>query len=579
VQPPNIAFPCGHVVCSEDFALIGGRIGDRTTVTEEDMEEPVEDEMEFRRGFVEHVLDSGVMPASSAGWLHQMLLTPDPVSREASRRAPARTNAAPPRRRNHSADDDDDSAASMPILEQDSEEDDDADSLPELVEGRVDTSSSEDDMPALMDRGGLVDSSSEDDSVPDLADRVAQMGFHDSSDDDEPMPVLVDRTPAADDDDSSDDDGLPGLASRHAYGENSSSDEDSVPDLLRQRGRDDSSEDTDSVPGLIDRSSGVRAVSSSTPGDGDIGAEGVFLYKSGWGFKWCSLSHHQLVHRISDASSPTTKYFPMNGGFIEQRGNSATANYVIGDVAAPSFTIPVFGNAQIVSDSGGEAMWTLSRDAGVAGCQILKFFHRSTYPQGKPIRRVSLQSTVVQGAEESAWVHVQQGTRHIPAGLWFFNVYGQKHVLKGNEISANAKIIPDGDRGLIWVLDYIQTSSIHALTLVGRNMAATTYRLPCDNSKDTRIFPNDMGGVFVHARKDGEWGLFTFFREAAGTMTPLKACPKDAKIAADGCGHVWVLQKESRNSSQRMLWRVDARGTVREIPTRYPAGVTMTGAY
>lgn len=570
MQPPNIALPCGHVVCPEDFEQIGGKITERNHVSateSDDDDDGVEDEVEFRREFFEHLQDSGVLSPDATSMVEGMLMG-DAFGDSATRS----TNPFLPSPFDYDDGDDDvEDDVSFPRLLSDVEsgEDDSTSSMPGLVQGGGgggESSSDDEDMPTLLPRGrgGSDSSSSDDDSMPGLNTRGAQVHIEDSS---------------------SDDGSMPGLAARRR---NNDSDDDSsngpIPPLLpaQQPANWDDDDSNNSMPGLTDRpAAGIESDFSDDDDDIDGNfAAGVFLIKSDLGMLRCDTTRKLAVVRASQLPSGAT-FFPMMDGYMVMEGNKVTGYDFRGNYFVERFMfsgISNFANAQIVSDSV-HGMWTLTADPNIADCKLLRYFDRDEFPNGKLVRRVSSRSTLIQGAGKIVWVHVQHTSSHINAGLWYFKVGKQKQVRKTGEISSAAKIVPDGNRGLVWVMESgAGNDSSTTLSLIGRNAddRETTAQVNCDFTRETKLIANNNGGVYVHTRKNGAWGLYLY----DGILTHQKRCPKDARVVADILGNAWILQKENRNSSHRVLYKVMGQaGTSLQSSQRFPGGMTIIGAF
>lgn len=535
VQPPNIALPCGHVVCPEDFKQIGGQITARSANNEdEDYGEEVETEEEFRDAFMEHLRETGIMQGADG----DLFGRPRPFEMGNGNGALDLDDDLD----DDDLDDEVDSRASMPPLEADTDDDGSDQSMPELINrrGQAADSSDEDDMPDLVNRQD--DNSSSDGSVPPLMGRG---GFDEDSSDDDSMPNLLQRN--REDDDSSDD-SMPVAAQR---ADDSDSDDSSIPPALGPRGGA--------------RSSGAAPYAGDIRADFELGISGgVYLLKeNGTVVEWTN-----GYDSVTDLDfEPSHRPVPCSSGYIEVADDCLVTCYTpAGD---GGFDYRIDRNAQIVSD-GDEGIWTLYSQGEE---KILKYYDEE-FHDGKNVRRVSEQSTLVPGYADSVWVHVKRDSRSIEAGLWFFKTRGQKQLRTGEEISVDAKVVPDGD-GSVWVME-----SRHGSTFISH--VTRTDRRPyrnspaaCDFTRDSKLITcSSANGVYVHTRENDRWALF-FYKD--GMLHLCQTCPKAAKIVADGNGNAWVMQKDG---NERVLCRVHGpSNSVQEFRLRHPAGTVMLGAY
>lgn len=511
----------------------------------ESEEEEVVDDEQFRQEFYQHLAEEGVLPPGvDANDL--MRVGRDTVEDDYD-------------------DSDNDSHVSMPHLE-DGDSDDDDDSMPNLVNrrGQPNDSSDDDDdddedMPALVNRQD--DDSSSDGSVPPL------MGRRDADDDtssDGSVPPLMGRR---DNGNSSDEESMPDLLARERVDDDSS--DDSMPTAL-QRGAMGDSDSDDSVPPPLGRRGSTEArAQRPQPAPGNVfddlrgGRPGVYLVKNDeTDLEWTN-GHQTIALEMEPSRSPV----PCKTGYIEVSND----NYVIGHSYSgdhANFEYEIDGNSQIVSD-GGDGIWTLSSHGGL---KTLKYYS-DEFPDGKNVRRVSEQSTLIQGLNDAAWVHVKRGSETIEAGLWFFKTRGQKKVRAGEEIAADAKVAPDGN-GAVWVMQSKQGSTyISHVTRTDRRPYRDS-RVPCDFTKDSKVITSANNGVYVHTRKDNQWALFFYKNDM---LHRRKICPKTAKVVADRHGNAWAMEK---SGSERILYKVNGpANTVETISQRHPAGTIMLGAY
>ena len=547
VQPPNIALPCGHVVCPEDFKQIGGKIEGRAEVRDDESVDEVENEEEFRREFMEHLRGSGVLPPGAGNILDALLGAHGEDDDEEDEGYDLGLDT------DGFADSEEESHTSMPPLEQDSEDDD---------------IGSDTSLPDLLPR---------EDAAP-------------SSDDDSDMPGLVNRVAGRDDDDS-DSNSMPGLANRVAHANDS--DEESMPGLIQRVEYIECSDDDDSMPGLLSRErSGAATVepdtvddmprSASPPlqvkvaRDHESGGSGVYLLTLGGRYPRVVWTNRDGSVPVIEADCSSIHLVPYADGYITMV-QDAQAGIVEGyDCSSTTiFRYDVDADVQIASD-GGSGIWTLGSCASAHNCKMLKYYNRQ-HRAGKYVRQLSSQSTLIRGMNEACWVHVKRESEHIPAGLWFFKAQGQKKVRSGDDISTDAAITPNADDS-VWVMECSQRRTY--LSRAGRfsSGSALSQRIEvqCDFTKDTKLITSTTGGVYVHTRKDGQWGLFIY---KDNSLRNLMDCPRGSKVVADNHGNAWVLQR-GISQSQRVLYKVNGQSeTIERIPERHTAGTIMTGAF
>jgi hypothetical protein len=523
VPPPNIALPCGHTVCIDDFRQLGGTVTEREydSEDEEETQDELEEYEETNREFVRYLEEQGVIEG-----LPREENEDDDYSRD---------------------DDDDHSHDSMPPLEEDSEDDDEEDS--------------DGSMPPLVPRPGVDYSSDDDRGIPDT-------NADDELDD---MPPLIDRAAESDTDDESNA-SMPGLIARNDNRSDGSSDDDSVPAILSRRGSDweDGSDEDDAV--------------HTTPGAPTPSVwsdEAIYLVREHQGFAPTILRTNHRGNSVNvrlGFVTPNSRLLPLKSCALvwTPRGEYADVmGFTVNGERRLFAYQRVPSNANVVSD-GVLGIWALCPGRNNVD-KVLRYFG-GLHPEGKLVRRVSLNSVLVQGSREATWVHVRERNQSIEAGLWVFKATGQKKICTADDLKLDAKIVPDGVQEAVWILE--KREGVVTVTRIARGDRPPFHRQPvdCEFTKDSSLIPNIQGGVYVHTRKDDHWSLF-FFKDS-NLRKVQDRCPKDAHIVADAAGNVWVMHKAIRSSSQQILFKVNGRlGTVDESPERQPGNTDMVGAF
>jgi len=516
VQPPNIALPCGHVVCPEDFKRLGGNITDNVEESSDSEESEgsgvdVENTADFMNAL------SGLETQDGQDMMELILGRPGLDVANNGDVPLRRLGVMSPSEENLDDDDDDDlSDSSIPALipRADEESDDDSDVPPQLTRRNPNYLDSDSDSSAL---------GSQDDSGSDA------------------MPALVNQQ--SDDDDDSIYDDIPSLIQREPESED-----------------DISEDDSSDFESELFSDTGIYLMPAGNPPI----IERVVVRSNRF---------HRVTLRVTDLPLGT-RVFPNLKGIMICRRQASVFNVSLYDCSGQTqhgqyYQIPV--NAQIVSD-GERGIWTLGTVPNYDG-KHLRYFNRQ-YRNGKTIRRISSESTLIQGAHEETWVHVKNGNTDIATGLWRFKANGQRLVIPGNEISVDARVVADG-QGSVWVMDKREERT-HISWRISGSRSTHNQTLDVDFVKDSKLISNIKGGVYIHSSLNGQWYLFFFHIDRE--LNHIKECPKDSKIVGDAAGNVWIMQKD-RSSSNRILYLARGENSeVREVHRDLPAGTTMTGA-
>jgi len=533
VQPPNIALPCGHVVCSDDFLKLGGKLKEG-----DDLKDSDSDASEVGIGSREEIADALEESGFDTNDVQQMMSLI--LGGDSNRFLGGQESES---------GDEEGTNNSLPTLENGSDTDI-SDSMPALVQRAGEDSDDDSDVPPLIQRDVDDDSSDSDSDIPPL--RARGDSSSDESSDNSSIPGLVTRNDSdSDASDSEDDSSLPGLLTRN------DSDSDSDDEMPTFSQRQNATSGQNARPLASSSDDGVLLVSANEPTT--ITRVNAYI---------------ETPSQIRDIPRGT-RLVPYRNGIILCRPRNRALHVSVHNCTGQTQYIEyhnVSTNSQIVSD-GDRGIWTLGSFPNYDG-KLLRYFCQR-YPTGKSIRRVSTQSILLQGADTATWVHVKQGNQDIDAGLWRFKHDGQRCVVQSNEISTQAKVVPDG-HGAIWVVDKIMGST--QIWLATRQGGPRGHHvLDIDIVKESKLISNIEDGVYIHTRHNDQWCLFSY-RADTGLTTRITECPKDSKIVTDAEGNAWILQKD-RSSSNRILYQARfADGQVNEINSNLPAGTTMIGA-
>ncbi len=512
VQPPNIALPCGHVVCPEDFKLMGGKVQQRQEV---DDDESVEDdyallEAQYQAMRTQRIRDSSLRLtmgiSSSSARPHSDSDEEDVVVDD--------------------DDDDDDSDEE----EEDAADDDDDDShqfMPRMVlDPRVDVGSFRD-----VDDATTSSHVSEPPSLIARRQRLAQRMY----------------------------DAETGII--HGDG--------SIPQSIgsgRER-RENANAD-----GIVSPFAGsMRHRYSIEPRSGAMHDVVYFMRRvESWQVWQLTANGMQPLVQVENTQhgvsllKSTTAF-----AVVTKVPHPRVVNYGMVGEALCGYDID--SDAQVVVD--GSAFWTLGPVAGASNTSMLKYYSIQ-FPRGKPVRRVSSESTLYRGCMNSCWVHVRQRTAHIDSGLWFFKTNGQKHILNSSAISPHALIAPNVDKS-VWMMQRSNSQTVlRRVGFVERNLSSDA--LACDCTRQSSLITNAHGGVYIHTRKDGQWSLLVYKDDILRTLT---TGHPDAKLTVDRHGNAWILKK-SQTSRHLRLFKVDAQNdAVLDVPGSFDDVSFLTGAY
>ena len=513
VPPPNIALPCGHVVCHEDFKLMGGKLQDRM---EDNGDESEEEEPDYPQGFNEMVRRSGLdeemlrrMTRSGGDAAIGMDDSDDYDEYEDDHYE------------DDDDDDDDDSHASMPRM---------------VLDPRVDS--------------GFF--------RHDVADHT------DSSDDSEPPPLIARRERS-----NSDDDSLTGLIQQRVY--------ESAPPADRNAA-------AQSVPSATDAShlargflsgSGPHLVNQPQP-QTNTTRDVVYCMRRDDNPQVWEVAERGIrrLERLDLSQNETSLVKSATGfAFLTTRGSQPlVANYSAdGDLLSRYFIDSNVQDVQVVVDELG--FWTLGPIAGAIDASMLKYYGNQ-FPNGKPIRRVSSQSTLYRGSN-SCWVHVQRRTADIDSGLWFFKTNGQKHTLRASDISPHALIAPNVDKS-VWVMQRAQSqTTLRRVGMNGRSSSEAT--LDCECTRQSSLITTARGGVYIHTRQARQWSLFVYENNVLRRLTDGHP---DARLAVDRNGSAWILKRSTSPPHHLRLFKVDSlNNAIVEIGGRFDDIVSLTGAF
>lgn len=519
--------PCGHVVCTDDFQKLGGKFEEGYDT--EDSESDASDAGIVDRTDIMGALEDNGIDTDNMRQMMSLMLGGGLEGDESE------------------SDDNEGANNLLPPMENDSS-DDMSDSMPALVRRADEDSDDDSDVPPLIQRNVGDHSSDSDSAMPDLRAR------RDSSSDE-----------------SSDNSSMPGLVTRNESDSSSSDSEDdlSMPGLVT---RADSQSDNDyDMPELIQ---GRRAASGQNLGPQGSGDAGIYLMSSDEPTRITRVNAtSQQLLQFSDIPRGT-RLVPYTQGIILCRPRNRALNVSLHNPTGQTQYMEysqVSTNSQIVSN-GEDGIWTLGTFPNYDG-KLLRYFCQS-HPTGKSIRRVSTQSILLQGADTATWVHVKQGNHDIHAGLWRFKHDGQRCVARDGEISAEAKVVPDG-HGSIWVVDKGGDGSTQIWLATRQGGPTAHHVLEIDIVKESRLIANIEDGLYIHTRHNGQWSLFSYRTDTG--LTRITECPKDSKIVSDAKGNAWILQKD-RSSSNRSLYHVRfPDGHLNVAARNLPPGTTMIG--